>query len=223
MPDGPARLQTTLPRSVTACRTGFVEGRNVAIEYRWAEGRYDRLPALAADLVRRQVSMIAVGSIPAVQAAKATTTAIPIVFVTGGDPVQLGLVAALNRPGGNLSGVTYLGMEVEPKRLELLHELVPAAATIAVLLNPTNPNVESQTKGAREAARAFGARIHFLHASTEQEVYAAFASLPRLRAAALLVGADRSSLAGASRSSRSRPTTPSPRSTRCAATLKSAA
>ena len=134
---------------------GFIEGRNVAIEYRWAEGQYDRLPALVSELVHRQVTLIATGTVPAVRAAKAATATIPIVFVTAGDPVTLGFVASLSRPGGNLTGVTYLGVEVGPKRLELLHELLPTRNMIALLVNPTNPTLaEVVTREAQDAARS---------------------------------------------------------------------
>ena len=127
--------------------TGYVDGRNVAIEYRWAEGQNDRLPAMAADLVRRQVTVIAATTTPAALAAKAATTTIPIVFEIGGDPVQLGLVTSLNRPGGNVTGVTQLNVEVAPKRLELLHELLPTASVMALLVNPTNPTCRDQHEG----------------------------------------------------------------------------
>jgi putative ABC transport system substrate-binding protein len=172
--------------------TGFVEGRNVAIDYRWADGQYDRLPALAADLVRGQVSVIAVfGSTPGALTAKAATATIPIVFFTGGDPVQLGLVASLNRPGGNLTGVTALGVELVPKRLELLHELLPSVAVIAVLVNPNNAQqTEAETKAVLDAARALGLQLHILSASTEAEINAAFATLAQLRAGALLVSSE---------------------------------
>ena len=170
---------------------GYVEGRNVAIEYRWAEGQNDRLPALAADLVRRQVSVIAAtgGNAQAV-AAKTATAAIPIVFSGGGDPVKLGLVASLSRPGGNATGVNMFTSALEPKRLGLLRELVPGAALIAVLVNPNSPNIETQLKDLQEAARAVGQQIHILHGSSERELDTAFATLTQLRAGALLIGSD---------------------------------
>jgi putative tryptophan/tyrosine transport system substrate-binding protein len=169
--------------------TGHVEGRNVWIEYRWAEGRYERLPALAADLVRRQVSVIAANT-PATPAAKVATTTIPIVFLTSTDPVAAGLVASLNRPGGNLTGVALLNVDIGPKRLELLHELVPAASVVALLSNPTNPNSERQLRIMQAAARTLGLQLHVLHASTERDFDAAFATLAQLRAGALVIGAD---------------------------------
>jgi putative ABC transport system substrate-binding protein len=170
---------------------GYVEGRDVAIEYRWAEGQNDRLPALAADLVRRQVAVIAAtgGNAPAV-AAKTATAAIPIVFSGGGDPVKLGLVASLSRPGGNATGVNMFTSTLEPKRLGLLRELVPSAALIAVLVNPNSPNIETQLKDLQEAARAVGQQIHTLHAGSEQELDTAFATLTQLRAGALLICSD---------------------------------
>jgi putative ABC transport system substrate-binding protein len=172
--------------------TGRVEGENVAIEYRWAENQNDRLPALAADLVRRQVAVIAApGSTPAALAAKAASTTIPIVFTTATDPVQLGLVGSLSRPGGNMTGVTTLGVEVGPKRLELLHELVPTATTMALLINPTSPALsEPTTRDVQAAARARGLKIHVLHASTELEFDTVFATLIQLRADGLVIGPD---------------------------------
>ena len=171
--------------------TGYVEGRNVAIEFRWAEGQNDRLPALAADLVRRQVSLIvATGGNAAALAAKAATASIPIVFITGDDPVRLGLVASLNRPDGNATGVNIFTVELEPKRLELLRELTPTAALTAVLLNPTNTFSERQSKDVEEAARAAGLKFHIVHASTEPELDTAFARIAQIGAGALLVGAD---------------------------------
>jgi putative ABC transport system substrate-binding protein len=167
--------------------TGFVEGRNVAIEHHWAHGQYDRLPALAADLVRRQVTVIATSGNASALAAKTATATIPIVFLTGADPVQAGLVASLSRPGGNLTGVTSLGVELGPKRLELLHELVPAATTIAILVNPANRSAEIQVRDMQAAARTLGLELHILQASTEREIDAAFAALTRLRAGALVI------------------------------------
>jgi putative ABC transport system substrate-binding protein len=169
--------------------TGYVDGRNLAIEYRWAEDQIDRLPALAADLVRRQVTVIYAsgGSSPAL-AAKAATTTIPIVFRIGADPVEVGLVASLNRPGGNVTGVSLLNVEVGPKRLELIHELVPRAA-IALLVNPTEPLAETQLKDARAAAGTLGLQLHVLYASTEREFDAVFATLAQLRAGGLSIGA----------------------------------
>jgi putative ABC transport system substrate-binding protein len=168
---------------------GYVEGRNVAIEYRFAEGQNDRLPALAADLVRRQVAVIAANG-PAVVAAKAATTRIPIVFSVGLDPVALGLVASLNRPGGNVTGVTAMFDEVGPKRLELLHELVPTATVIALLLNPAYPSTENQSRDLQAAARTLGLQLHVLHASSERDFDTVFASMAQMRADALVIGND---------------------------------
>jgi ABC-type uncharacterized transport system substrate-binding protein len=170
---------------------GYVEHRSVGIEWRWAEGRYEQLPALAADLVRRQVAVIAAtGGVQTSLAAKDATTAIPIVFTTGTDPVQLGLVASLNRPGGNVTGVSLFISQMEGKRLGLLHELVPTAALIGVLLNPTNIPAERQLKDVQEAARATGQQIHIVHASNERDLSAAFMTLAQVRVGALLVAAD---------------------------------
>jgi putative ABC transport system substrate-binding protein len=171
--------------------TGFVEGRNLAIEYRWAEGQYGRLPGLAADLVSLRVAVIVpIGGAPAATAARAATSTIPIVFTMGGDPVQLGLVASLNRPGGNITGVGMLGVELEAKRLELLRELRPGAALIAMLVNPNNPQAETQSREVQAAARAVGQQILVLSASTERELETVFTNLAQKRAGGLLVGAD---------------------------------
>jgi putative tryptophan/tyrosine transport system substrate-binding protein len=172
--------------------TGYIEGRNVAIEYRWADNQYDRLPALAADLVRRQVAVLAaLGSTPGALAAKAATRTIPIVFITGSDPVQLWLVASLNRPGGNVTGVTQLGVELVPKRLELLHEMVPTATIIALLVNPANAQqTEEETREARDAARTLGLQLHILPVSTESELDAAFVTVAQLRIGALMISSE---------------------------------
>jgi putative tryptophan/tyrosine transport system substrate-binding protein len=170
--------------------SGYIEGRNVAIEYRWAEGRNDRLPAMAAELVRRQVTVIVAMNTASVLAARAATTTIPIVFYTGGDPVQLGLVTSLSRPGGNLTGVVTLNVELAAKRLQLLHELVPAASIIALLVNPTDSNVETTLRSLRAAARDLGLQVHVLRASTEREIDDAFAVLSQLKAGGVVIGPD---------------------------------
>jgi putative tryptophan/tyrosine transport system substrate-binding protein len=171
---------------------GFVEGESVAIEYRWAKGQYDRLPELAAELVRRQVGVIAAtGGHPAAFAAKAATTTIPVVFISSDDPVRLGLVASLARPGSNLTGINFFSGELTAKRLELLHELVPAATRVAVLVNPANTvNVEATLKEVGLAARGIGLQVQILNASTIREINAAFATFVHERPDALLVGID---------------------------------
>jgi putative ABC transport system substrate-binding protein len=171
--------------------TGYVEGQNVAVEYRWAEGRYDRLPALAADLVRRRVAVIAAGGTAApALAAKAATSTIPIVFQTGSDPVKDGLVAGLNRPGGNVTGVSRMSFALAPKRLELLHELVPKATAIGFLVNPANPVAAFQIQEIREPARSLGLHIHLLEASSERQIEIAFDTLMQQRLGALLLAND---------------------------------
>jgi putative ABC transport system substrate-binding protein len=170
--------------------TGYVEGRNVAIEYRWADGQNDRLAALAGDLVRRQVSVIAAASTPVGRVAKAATTTIPIVFVMNSDPVAAGLVASLNQPGGNLTGIVGLGADLGQKQLEMLHQLVPTATLIAVLINPTSPSAEAISKNVEASARTLGLQVHVVYASTEPEFDTVFATLAQLRAGALAVGAD---------------------------------
>jgi putative ABC transport system substrate-binding protein len=171
--------------------TGYVEGRNVAIEYRQEDDQIERLPALAADLAGRQVSLIlAAGRPDAALAAKSATTSIPIVFDDSADPVQLGLVASLNRPGGNLTGVTTVSAELEAKRLGLLRELVPSATFIAVLVNPTRPGVDAQSTQAQQAARALGLTLHILRASSERDLDAVFVTLVQLRPGALIITAD---------------------------------
>ena len=166
---------------------GFAEGRDVRIEYRWAENQYDRLPSLAAELIHRQVSVIAAFTTPSAIAAKAATATIPIVFTTIADPVQIGLVASLNRPGGNLTGVTFLNVEIVPKMLELLHEVVPTATTMAALVNPTNPNADTWSTGLQVAARTLGLELNVLKASTERDIDKAFATLIPLRVGGLVI------------------------------------
>ena len=179
---------TQRPRQVASSNllcdgeTGYVEGRNVAIEFRWAEGQHNRLPALAADLAGRPVNVIvAPGGAPAALAAKSATTTIPIVFEMGADPIAIGLVGTLNRPGGNLTGVTSLNVQITPKRLEILHEVVPKAALIAVLLNPTSPTAVSQLRNLQAAADALGVRLHILHASSVRDFNPAFETLVELK------------------------------------------
>jgi putative ABC transport system substrate-binding protein len=193
-------LDSSLPNpsapGVTAFRqglseTGYVEGQNVAIEYRWAEYQYDRLPALAAALVDRKVDVIAsIGGITGALAAKNASLTIPIVFMTGDDPVERGLITSLARPGGNLTGVSFLTVELMPKRLELVSELVPQAKVITLLVNPNSAGAERATREVEEAARAKVLRLYILKASTDSEIDAAFTSLAQLQAGALVVGAD---------------------------------
>jgi putative ABC transport system substrate-binding protein len=170
---------------------GYVEGRNVAIEFRWAESQHSKLPALAADLVGRQVAVIvAPGGAPAALAAKSATATIPIVFEMGADPIAMGLVSSLNRPGGNLTGVTSLSVEVTPKRLEFLQEAIPTAAVFAVLVNPTSPTVDSQLKSLQAAAQTLRLQFHVLRASTERDFDTVFATLLQLRVGGLVVASD---------------------------------
>ncbi len=173
-------------------KTGYEEGRNVTIEYRWAEGHYERVPALVADLVRRKVDVIAVpGGVPGAIAAKAATSTIPIVFEMGADPVALGLVASLNHPGGNITGATSLSAEVNPKRVELLHELIPTAKIFGFLVNPTNPaNAQASTQLATAAAESLGLTLQVLNASHEDDFETAFATLTKLHAGGLVVSND---------------------------------
>jgi putative tryptophan/tyrosine transport system substrate-binding protein len=171
--------------------TGYADGRNVAVEYRWAMGHYDRLPALVAELVRLPVAVLAATSGPGALAAKAANTAVPIVFTMAADPVELGLVASLARPGGNITGVTQMTTEIGPKRLELIHELLPAASTMALLVNPNNPAIaETEQRNLEAPARSLGLQLAVVHAGSEQDFDKVFASLVELRAGALLVGSD---------------------------------
>ena len=171
--------------------TGYAEGQNVAIEYRWAPGQYDQLPALAADLVRRRVTVIAAVGIPPTFAAKAATSTIPIAFLVGIDPIEFDLIGSLNRPGGNITGVAILTAELAAKRLELLHELVPTAVVIALLVNPTDPAAtQSETRNLQDAVRSLGLQLHILPASTPSEIDRAFGALVELHADALVVSTD---------------------------------
>ena len=169
---------------------GYVEGRDVAIDFRWAESQYEGLPALARELVDRRVNVIAAGGLPAAVAAKAATTTILIVFSIGVDPVAFGLVASLNRPGGNMTGVTNLNLELGSKQLEVLRELLPAATSMAALVNPTNSNADAHSSDLQAAARKLGIELHILHASSERDFDAVFTSLVRTRAGALVIGSD---------------------------------
>jgi putative tryptophan/tyrosine transport system substrate-binding protein len=192
-PEGYAPYVTAFRQGLK--EAGYVEGQNVTIEYRWAEGQYDRLPALAADLVRRNVTVIAATSTPAAQAAKALTSTVPIVFTTGDDPIKLGLVASFNRPGGNATGVSHLIGELGSKRLGLLRELLPGITVITTLLNPNFPGAERQLRDAEAAAGALGLQLIVLRASTEREIDAAFATMAQQGASALVVGGDPSFIA----------------------------
>ena len=195
----------TLKHRLTAFRqglsaTGYIADQNVKIEFRWAEGHYDRLPALAADLVQRQVTVIAATSTPAALAAKAATAVIPIVFETASDPIRLGLVGSLNRPGGNVTGVTQLNVEIAPKLLELLHELIPSVRVMALLVNPADPALaEPQSRAMLAAASKFGVELHVLNASSEDDFDGVFENLIRLRAGGLVIGGDTVLLRGLER------------------------
>jgi putative ABC transport system substrate-binding protein len=170
--------------------SGYIEGRNVGFEFRWADGEYDRLPALAADLVGREVSVIVAALLPAARAAKAATATIPIVFISGSDPIETRLVTSLSRPTEYVTGVSVFSVPLIAKRLELLHELIPGMAVVAVLVNPSNPNTESNVRDIEAAARTMGLRIRFIRASSDQDFDAAFAMIAQQRADALIVSAD---------------------------------
>jgi putative ABC transport system substrate-binding protein len=188
-PDGEYNLMAAAFRQGLS-ETGFVEGRNLKIEYQWARGQIDRLPALVAELVRHQVAVIAAAGTVSARAAKAATTTVPIVFSVATDPIAMGLVASLNRPGGNATGVANLMVELGQKQLELLHELVPAVTTMAVLVNPSFPAAERQAQDMQAAAHKLGLELHVMHASTERELDAVFAKIVDLRVGALAITAD---------------------------------
>jgi putative tryptophan/tyrosine transport system substrate-binding protein len=187
-PAGYARMVAAFRQGLK--ETGYVEGQNVVIEYRWAEGHLDRLPALAADLIGRQVSVIAATSSPANLVAKNATSTIPIVFTTGTDPVQFGLVTNLARPSGNVTGVTQLNVEMVAKRIQLAHDLVPTATSVALLVNPTDPIVDFEMKDSQAAALTLGLQLHVLRASTEAEIDEAFATFLKMRADVLVIATD---------------------------------
>jgi putative ABC transport system substrate-binding protein len=187
-PDGDARPAAAFVKGLA--ETGYEDGKSVQIQYRWANNQYDRLPSIAADLVSRQVAVIAAASTPAARAAKAATTTIPIVFTSIADPVQIGFVASLNRPGGNVTGVTLLSVEVGPKLLEMLHGAVPSATTFALLLNPANPNAENQSKTMQDAGLKLGLKIHLLNASVQRDFDGVFTKARELKAGGLIVGQD---------------------------------
>src|SRR5258707_5079488 len=188
-PQGYARPLSAFLKGLS--EAGYMDGRNMTIDYRWAEGDADRLPGLTAELVRRQVSVIVATTAQAALAAKGAATAIPIVFETASDPIRLGLVTSLNRPGGNVTGVTQTNVEMAPKRLELLHELAPAASVMALLVNPANPILaEANTKELQAAARALALELHVLNASNEREFDGVFAKLIQSRTGGLVIGSD---------------------------------
>jgi len=186
--EGRAYLTAALKQGLS--ETGYFEGQNASIEYRWAENQYDRLPEMAAELVNRKVAVIVAGPIPAAVAAKAATADIPIVFAIGGDPVKSGLVASLNRPDGNVTGVSFFTTTLEPKRLELLQEVAPNVAVIAMLLNPKSLDYENQVRDVQAAARSIGQQIVVLNASSERDIEIAFATIAQQRVGAILIGSD---------------------------------
>jgi ABC-type uncharacterized transport system substrate-binding protein len=187
-PDGYAPYVAAFRQGLN--EAGYVDGQNVTIEYRWAEGHYDRLPALAADLIQRKVTVIAATTSPAARAAKTATSTVPIVFTTGDDPIKLGLVASLNRPGGNVTGVSNLLVELGSKQLGLLREVAPGTTTIAVLTNPNFPGTERQLRDVEAAALVLGLKLMVLRASSDREIETAFAIMARQGGVALLVGVD---------------------------------
>ena len=186
--EGRAYLTAALKQGLS--ETGYFEGQNASIEYRWAENQYDRLPEMAAELVNRKVAVIVAGPVPAALAAKAATADIPIVFAIGGDPVKSGLVASLNRPDGNVTGVSFFTTTLEPKRLELLREVAPNVAVIAMLLNPNSLDYENQVRDVQAAARSIGQQIVVLNASSERDIEIAFATVAQQRVGAILIGSD---------------------------------